>query len=112
MATDAVPWEHMTEAEQAGLIQRTAVYSLDSPYLRQWSADDLRRESPEDPFMCEVADAMDAEVAAREARKRLRVVAGARWRLPTPGARHGAPGLRLLEGCLPSLRPRPPQPAP
>jgi len=93
------------------VIQRTAVHNLDSPYLRQWTADHLRQGSPANSFIHQVADAMDAELAAREARTRLRVVASARWRLPSPAPRPPCPAC----ACWTATRRRPsrnPQDAP
>lgn len=95
-------WDELTEAEQAGVIQRTVVGILGSPNLRKWTPERLRRENLADSFVHQVADAMDAELAAREARKQLRIVARSRWRLPSPGARPGAPSLRVLDGYAPS----------
>ena len=92
----------MTEAEQAGLIQRTAKNMLGSPSLRECTPEQLRREDPADSFTLQLADAMEAELAAREARKQLRVVSSARWRLPPPGGRSGAPRLRVVDGYAPS----------
>jgi hypothetical protein len=95
-------WDELTDAERSGVIQRTAVRTLDSPNLREWTAERIRQESPADSFMHLVADAMEVELAAREARSRLRVVVGARRQLPPPDARPGAPSLRVLSGYAPS----------
>ncbi len=100
--TSVVPWGDMTEAEQAGLIQRTAKNMLGSPSLRECTPEQLRREDPADSFTLQLADAIEAELAAREARKQLRVVSSARWCLPPPGGRSGAPRLRVVDGYAPS----------
>lgn len=102
MTSAAESWDAMSDDEQAGIIQRTAQNMLDSPTLREWTPERLRRENPADSLMYRIAVAMDAELAAREARKRLRVVAGEGPRLPSTGARPEAPSLRVLEGYAPS----------
>lgn len=96
-------WDELTEAEQEGVIQRTAEQLLDTPSARGWTPDHVRREDRGDSFMHRVADAMDAELAAREARKQLRIVASQRgwYYLANPPAPSDPPFLTVLEGYSP-----------
>lgn len=104
MSGDGEAWGELTEAERAGLAYRTAALFVSSPFPRDVTPERLRQDNPGDAFMHAVADAIDAEAAARAARDRLRAVAGGR-RLTAPGARRDAPALRVLDGyaVLPPL---------
>jgi len=95
---DGESWGELTEAERAGVVYRMAALILGSPSPRDWAPDRMRQENPEGAFLHQLADAIDAEAAARAARSRLRAVTGGGRPLAPPGARRGAPALRIIDG--------------
>jgi hypothetical protein len=64
-------WAELTGDEQERVIHRVALDFLDRPALQERTAARLRENA--DPFFDRIADAMDAETAARAARGSLRV---------------------------------------
>ena len=49
--TAVKPWNELTEAEQTGVIHRTAARTLESRNFRELTPDRLRQENSADSFM-------------------------------------------------------------
>jgi hypothetical protein len=68
-------WAELTDDEKERVIHRVALRFLDSPRLQHHTAARLRENGS--PFFDRIADAMDAETAARAARSSLGVARAA-----------------------------------
>jgi hypothetical protein len=64
-------WAELADNEQETVVSRTALRFLDDPRLQKYTAARLRENA--EPIWSRIADAMDAETAARAARGSLRV---------------------------------------
>ena len=64
--------EELTDEDRDALVHWTALGFLDSPRLQEHTAGRLREKAS--PFWALVADEMDVETAARQARAAFRVV--------------------------------------
>lgn len=81
----------MTGEERNALAYSTAVQCLDMPALQHLTPAGWRRQGDELSLM--IADAMETEIAAREARARFRAVCGGR---KFPAAVRGSAGLSVI----------------